>query len=124
MTEIESAFINVPPGEVGNLIVGRRVYVHWAVKNLSPNAEAGAFQVSILIDGKETLTTSLPGAGPEEIVRQLNAPLTISEPGTHIVELVVDSAGGVSETDEFDNIYKVTLPWLIAEPTPTSTPTP
>ena len=73
-----------------------------AVASNDGEADAGAFLVELYLDGALMETFEVPGLG----VATADAFLVewVAEPGFHVVDVVVDSAGSVAESNEADNI--------------------
>ena len=124
VSEGPSSFVDLAPPGGGPFEAGKEVFIHWAVKNVSPTVIEQQFHVAISVDGQVVDTFPVPGLGDQEIERRLSVPLVLHTPGAHTVQVTVDFLSQVAESSEGDNIFSTIIFVLASQPTPTPTPAP
>lgn len=100
----------------GPLIAGESVTVDFAFTNIFPVEVYHSFEVAIVVDGVPHFRLRLPELAVGVHYQRMGVPIIVSEPGTHIVELVIDPENEVAEmggeaVGDANNSYSVAHVW-------------
>ena len=108
--------------------VDQTIYIKWYIKNDSDVPITEPFQVGILLDGRTIFTVPVEGLGAQEELSGPRSEILIGTDGWHTIEVFLDLDDRIAESDEADNLYSVTRPWVssgsAAAPAPTATSVP
>jgi hypothetical protein len=92
------------------------LYVDWAVKNDSDVAISSTFNISLYIDNVQINTWYPDSLGAHYYGYVNDYPIGSLSQGTHVIKVIIDSTGVISETNESDNVYTKTFTVLGAGP--------
>jgi len=95
----------------GTPMAGVPLSIDFAIKNTASVYAKGRFEVAILVDGSPASRLILPELARGADYRKTGAEVTVEEPGSHLIELVVDWQDEVREADETNNSYAREITW-------------
>ena len=127
VTDVRATSSESLPSGGGPFETSEDVYVHFAIQNESLGPVEERFEVAIKLDDEIVWSRRISGLGPQETMTRLNTAIRVEDEGRHTVALVIDFEDDVTESDEADNRFSVTLVWQGPTPgpgTPTVTPAP
>ena len=97
---------------MNTLYAGQATYIDWAVANIGTAAASGRVYNCLYLDGSEVGRWYVDNLGSNYYASVSDWSLTVATAGSHVLKLVADCTGAVSESNESDNVWQGTFTWV------------